>query len=187
MPPSDSPLTSPSSVSPLSEKAIAEARVAASARGFSRGVLRAEYDIWRGMLRRCLNPQCAAYKHYGGRGINVCEAWRTSFAAFIADVGPRPGRGFSIERKDCNGHYERGNVLWIPRSDQSKNTRANRRIEHNGETRNLDDWARSIGISPSGLLVRLRTMSMEKAMALPVRGNTKKAWVTRKAKVCHVA
>ena len=32
-----------------------------------------EYGIWLGMKNRCLNPNQAEYRNYGGRGIEVCE------------------------------------------------------------------------------------------------------------------
>ena len=31
------------------------------------------YKAWQSMKQRCDNPKCPEYKHYGGRGITVCE------------------------------------------------------------------------------------------------------------------
>ena len=39
------------------------------------------YRIWQAMKSRCLNPNTANYKYYGGRGINVCDEWM-EFAPF---------------------------------------------------------------------------------------------------------
>lgn len=78
------------------------------------------YRTWDGMKQRCLNPNAARYDQYGGRGITVCEAWLT-FANFLADMGPRPSREHTIDRKDNNGNYEPDNCQWSTRSEQQKN------------------------------------------------------------------
>lgn len=38
--------------------------------------VRTEYNVWRGMLRRCYSKWSKDYMRYGGRGITVCEEWR---------------------------------------------------------------------------------------------------------------
>jgi hypothetical protein len=83
----------------------------------------AEYITWRNMLKRCHNPNDDAYHHYGGRGIEVCERWRTSYAAFLADMGRKPAWNFSIDRIDVNGNYEPGNCRWADWATQNANRR----------------------------------------------------------------
>jgi len=56
------------------------------------------------MHKRCEDPKHVSYKHYGGRGIKVCERWNT-FENFLADVGPRPSKNHSLDRSDSNGDY----------------------------------------------------------------------------------
>ena len=74
------------------------------------------------MLMRCRNPKWHAFKHYGGRGIRVCESW-LKFENFFADLGPRP-EGKTLDRyPDPSGNYEPGNCRWATRKEQRKNQR----------------------------------------------------------------
>lgn len=82
-----------------------------------------EYRIWQGMKWRCLNPNYKPYPNYGGRGITVCDRWRDSFEAFLADMGPRPSKKHTLDRLDNDGNYEPGNVAWRTYAEQSQNRR----------------------------------------------------------------
>lgn len=85
-----------------------------------------EYRTWHAMLSRCTNSNHASYKHYGGRGIKVCERWRT-FENFFSDVGVIP-KGKSLDRTDVNGDYEPDNVRLVDWSTQARNKRSRRDV-----------------------------------------------------------
>lgn len=124
-----------------------------------------EYSVWRGMVTRCHYERDAKYGYYGGRGIRVCERWRTDFGAFYFDVGQRPSPAYSLDRLDSNGHYEPGNVRWATKGEQSRNMRSNVRLEWRGERRTASEWADQIGIGRSTLHGRLqRGWSVERAL-----------------------
>jgi hypothetical protein len=114
-----------------------------------------EHHAWRSMYQRCNNPNNPQYSLYGGRGISVCPRWRESFENFLADMGPRPGDNYSVDRIDNNKGYSPDNCRWANDLEQSNNTRHNRRITYNGKTHTLTEWSRITGISKSGLRWRL--------------------------------
>lgn len=114
------------------------------------------YGLWCGIIARCENPKHATYKYYGGRGIKMCERWRRDFAAFVSDMGPRPGPRHSVDRKDGTKDYGPGNCKWSTQREQTRNTRFNRRLTLNGRTLTAVEWSEELGISYSALLMRLR-------------------------------
>lgn len=93
-----------------------------------RGKRSSEYEIWVGIRKRVDNPKCPAFSYYGGRGITYEESWR-SFENFLKDVGEKPSKDHTLDRIDTNGNYEKNNVRWATRSEQSRNKRSNIKIE----------------------------------------------------------
>lgn len=79
------------------------------------------YKSWYAMRQRCDNSECAQWRWYGGRGIRYVRRWAL-FENFIADMGERPP-GYSIERRNVNGHYGPNNCIWIPKGEQYINKR----------------------------------------------------------------
>jgi hypothetical protein len=125
------------------------------------------YRSWRAMTARCTHPSNAKFTNYGGRGIKVCERWK-SFPNFLADMGERPA-GTSIDRIDSNGNYEPGNCQWLDHSQNCAKSRANRLLTLDGKTQSVAAWARETGISRQAIYERLLTgWSVETALTKPM-------------------
>lgn len=88
------------------------------------------YQTWNGMIQRCNNKNSKNYKHYGARGINVCDEW-LNVQSFINDMYPSYKEGLSIDRIDNNKGYSKDNCRWSDKSTQVRNTR---RIQSNSTT-----------------------------------------------------
>jgi len=116
--------------------------------------LRPEYRIWSLIHQRCNNPKNPAYIRYGGRGIKVCEQWRT-FEGFIKDMGERP-EGKSVDRIDTNGDYCPENCRWATILEQANNRRGNKNISVNGRTMTASEWERETGVNHTTIKWRLK-------------------------------
>lgn len=105
------------------------------------------YNAWAAMRMRCENKNATYYARYGGRGITVCDRWK-SFKAFLADMGEKPPGKSSLDRIDNEGGYEPGNCRWATTKQQIRNRHSSPRFMWKGETRSLADIAEEVGAVP---------------------------------------
>jgi hypothetical protein len=127
-------------------------------------VRKRERRSWEGIISRCEDKTNRHFINYGGRGIKVCEAWRSSFEQFLEDIGPCPSSNHSIDRIDNDGNYEPGNVRWATKAEQANNRRTNVHIYANGLRLTVAQWSRRLGIDYKTLRYRLRHMPAEQAL-----------------------
>ncbi len=114
------------------------------------------YVSWLMMNQRCRNPRHKSYDDYGGRGIRVYFGWmgRGGFEEFLADVGKRPSRKYTLDRINPDGHYEPGNVRWATKSVQNSN-KSGFIYELDGERFTIYERAEQLKLHPGALRKRL--------------------------------
>ena len=78
------------------------------------------------MKMRCLCETNDSYKHYGGRGIKICDRWLGpgGFVNFLKDMGRRP-EGKTLDRRNPQGDYTPENCRWASDKTQNANRRCN--------------------------------------------------------------
>lgn len=130
-----------------------------------------EHRAWCNLRNRCKNPRNVSFPEYGGRGIFVDPRW-DEFATFLLDMGLRPSRRHSIERRDNSGPYSATNCIWAIGEIQANNKRNNTLLTFQGRTQTLARWAREVGLEPDTLCARISKMgwTTEKALTTPPRG-----------------
>lgn len=101
------------------------------------------YGSWAHMKERCQNPRCKDYPNYGGRGITVCKRWQ-KFENFVNDMG-EPLPGFSLDRRNNSGNYQKSNCRWATRHEQNNNQRLRRDAMYY-KGRLVKEWAKEWGI-----------------------------------------
>ncbi len=138
--------------------------------GHKRGGMRTRaYVAWMNMCSRCDNNRRPDYANYGGRGIRVCDRWRSSFENFLSDMGD-PDAGMTLDRIDNERGYSPDNCRWATRAEQNLNKRSCVRYDLNGESLTLAEWSRKTGIGRVTMLKRIQA-GVPLDVALTFKGN----------------
>lgn len=127
------------------------------------------YEAWSAMRKRCQCPTHRAFRHYGGRGIKICDGW-SQFSTFLTDMGVAPA-GHSLERRDNNLGYSRDNCYWATSTQQNRNKRTTDFVNFEGVRTSVADLAERFGLNPRTLRTRIKDLmwDIEKAVTTPVR------------------
>lgn len=81
------------------------------------------YNIWRGLFKRCENPNSTDYFNYGGRGITICEEWHDFNPFYLWSIQNEYNDNLTIDRLNENGNYEPLNCRWATTKQQSEHKR----------------------------------------------------------------
>lgn len=131
------------------------------------------YNIWRGMLERCRNPNHKRYSRYGGRGITVCDRWQNDFQSFY-DWAMANGYqdDLSIDRIYVNGNYEPSNCRWATTKEQNNNRSTNRIYQLGKDSKSLAEWCETYGVKYQLVFDRIKLgWTLEEALGLVPRKN----------------
>lgn len=130
------------------------------------------YGIWTGMKSRCENKNNPAWDRYGGRGITVCERWK-SFECFLVDMG-EPEGDMSLDRIDNDRGYSLDNCRWATVTEQSRNRRSNVKMTVGEKTMCIAEWSEETGINSATLRRRIKNgWSPEEVVNTPLFGKGK--------------
>ena len=134
------------------------------------------YSIYNNMITRCYNPKGSSYKHYGGRGIQVCEAWLHGFESFYKwTISNGYQDDLSLDRINNNGNYTPDNCRWVTAKQQAINRRNNHIVNINGTSKTLIEWCELYGINYKTVRDRLkRGWNYYDALTIPVETKFRK-------------
>lgn len=146
--------------------------------------------IYINIKQRCYNPNTINYKHYGDRGITVCEEWLSkdriiskdglstkgwlSFKEWALNNGYQ--EGLTIDRIDNNKGYSPENCRWVSRKEQQNNLRSNHLITYKGKTQTMAQWSEELGIDYRTIVTRVATLKwpIKKAFETSVKKRCRK-------------
>lgn len=118
-----------------------------------------EYRAWRSMKQRCHSESYHAKERYSERGIKICQRWEDSFENFLEDMGKKPSKKHTLERKDNDLGYYKENCEWAVIGIQAKNRSNNVWLEYNGRKMIVSDWANVLNVSVSTICEHLQKKS----------------------------
>lgn len=109
------------------------------------------YAMWRGMISRCYSDSCENSKYYKGKGITVCDEWKSDKQSFF-DWAILNGYSddLTIDRIDNSKGYSPDNCRFSDIVTQNNNKTNNVRIH--GKT--FKEYAAATGINEKTLRFR---------------------------------
>jgi|HubBroStandDraft_4_1064222.scaffolds.fasta_scaffold00027_76 hypothetical protein len=126
------------------------------------------------MISRCYCEGSTQFEWYGERGIMVCRRWRgkNGFANFLADMGERPSKKHTIDRRDPNGNYTPKNCRWATWKEQQRNRRNTIFVEVGGQKVSLKEACETAGVNYMRTWERVmrKNWNIEDALRVPAFG-----------------
>lgn len=138
--------------------------------------------IYHNMKTRCYNPNYDKYQYYGGKGVTICDEWKTSYEAFEAwALSHGYTDKMTLERKDVNGNYYPENCCWVSWKDQANNRTSNHYITYKGKTKTLMQWCDYYGLDYARVSQRIYNgWPVKKAFFEPIHETHNERLITYK-------
>lgn len=127
------------------------------------------YRIWSNIKRRCYFKEEKCYKHYGGRGIIMCDEWLNDFEVFFKwAIDNKWERGLEIDRSNNDGSYSPENCRIVTTKENANNKRNTKYVEYLGKLLPFTEALELAGIQGRGSTIRMRMkhkkMTFEEAL-----------------------
>lgn len=136
--------------------------------GTAGGVQNRIYKISADIITRTTNKNNRAYQYYGKRGIKCRFANIKDVYIYLMSL-PNYSEKMTIDRIDNNGHYEKGNLRWVTRKQNSRNRRNNIIVTYKGKEMTLAEAIEKSGLSSIVVRNRINSKkwSIDRALSEP--------------------
>jgi hypothetical protein len=127
------------------------------------------YRIWADIKTRCTNSNREGSYLYCDRGVRMCDEWLNNPEVFIKwalDNGWQQGMQVDKDKKaNATGIpallYSPELCSVITRKENSNETRRNRKVEFNGEVKNIMQWGEFLGVSKAKFWYRMKACDFD--------------------------
>jgi len=114
------------------------------------------YHIWQSMKQRCYDEHVKEFIRYGGRGIGICDTWKSEFIPFYEwAITNGYDDQLTIDRINNNSNYSPHNCRWVSTKDQNRNKTSSRMLEFDGKNECVGYWSELLNIPKTTILNRL--------------------------------
>lgn len=115
------------------------------------------YHVWKGMRGRCLSKTNKDYPNYGGRGIDICDEWMSSFQSFFFwAINSGYDKGLTIDRINNDYGYYPDNCRWATVAEQNKNRRNAINVSFGNGDFSVTDLSKITGLKPATIYGRIK-------------------------------
>lgn len=106
------------------------------------------YRTWTNIKSRCYNEGVGSFKHYGAKGIEMCDEWANSYECFKEWAESNGYREeLSIDRIDNDKGYNPENCRWADATVQSRNRDCAWDVTIKGVTKHAKEWCEEYGVN----------------------------------------